>query len=174
MKKAIFLDRDGVINIDKNYVYKISDFEFVPKIFDILKYLQDLDYLLFIITNQSGIGRGYYAEEDFLKLNNWMINELEKENIFISQVEFCPHHPSENCKCRKPEMGMIENILKNYNVDLSNSWLIGDKLSDIECAKKAGIKKTIRIDNQIIGINKILEFDYECKSINFIKNVIAK
>ncbi len=174
MKKAIFLDRDGVINIDKNYVYKISDFEFVPKIFDILKYLQDLDYLLFIITNQSGIGRGYYLEEDFLKLNNWMINELKKENIFISQVEFCPHHPIENCNCRKPEKGMIENILKNYDLDLSNSWLIGDKLSDIECAKKTGIKNTIRINNDMLVNNKISEFHYECKSINFIKNIIVK
>lgn len=174
MKKAIFLDRDGVINIDNNYVYKISDFEFVPDIFDILKYLQDLDYLLFIITNQSGIGRGYYTKEDFFELNNWMMNEFKKENIFISQVEFCPHHPIENCKCRKPKTGMIESILGNYDLDLLNSWLIGDRLSDIECAKKAGIKNTIRIDNQMFGINKILEFDYECKSINFIKNIIVK
>lgn len=174
MKKAIFLDRDGVINIDKSYVYKIDDFEFVPKIFDILKYLQDLDYLLFIITNQSGIGRGYYAEEDFLKLNNWMINELEKENIFISQVEFCPHHPIENCICRKPKTGMIENILKNYDLDLSNSWLIGDKLTDIECARNAKIKNTIMIDNNIFDIKNISKFEYKCKDINFIKNIIVE
>ena len=174
MKKAIFLDRDGVINVDKNYVYKISEFEFIPEIFDVLKYLQNLDYLLFIITNQSGIARGYYTKEDFFNLNNWMINEFKKENIFIFQVVFCPHHPMENCKCRKPKTGMIKNILENYDLDLLNSWLIGDKLSDIKCAKKAGIKNTIRIDNQMFGINKILEFDYECKSINFIKNIIVK
>lgn len=174
MKKAIFLDRDGVINIDKNYVYKISDFEFVPKIFDILKYLQDLDYLLFIITNQSGIGRGYYTKEDFFKLTDWMINELKKSNIVIYQVEFCPHHPMENCKCRKPKMGMIENILKNYDVDLSNSWLIGDNLSDIDCARNAGIKNMIKINNEISDIKNISKFHYECKSINFIEKIIVK
>lgn len=174
MRKAIFLDRDGVINVDKNYVYKISEFEFIPEIFDVLKYLQNLDYLLFIITNQSGIARGYYTKEDFFKLNIWMINEFKKENIFISQVEFCPHHPMENCKCRKPKMGMIENILKNYDVDLSNSWLIGDNLSDIDCARNAGIKNMIKINNEISDIKNISKFHYECKSINFIEKIIVK
>ncbi len=172
MKKAIFLDRDGVINLDKNYVHKISDFEFVPNIFDILKYLQNLDYLLFIITNQSGIGRGYYTKEDFLKLNSWMIDEFIKEDIVISQVEFCPHQPNENCMCRKPKIGMIENILKNYDIDLSISWLIGDRLSDIECAENAGIKNSIKINKNILDIKYISNNQVECSNINNIKEII--
>ncbi len=172
MKKAIFLDRDGVINIDKNYVHKISDFEFVPNIFDILKYLQNLDYLLFIITNQSGIGRGYYTKEDFLKLNSWMIDEFIKEDIVISQVEFCPHQPNEDCMCRKPKTGMIENILKNYDIDLSISWLIGDRLSDIECAENAGIKNSIKINKNILDIKYISNNQVECSNINNIKEII--
>lgn len=172
MKKAIFLDRDGVINLDKNYVHKISHFEFVPNIFDILKYLQNLDYLLFIITNQSGIGRGYYTKEDFLKLNSWMIDEFIKEDIVISQVEFCPHQPNENCMCRKPKIGMIENILKNYDIDLSISWLIGDRLSDIECAENAGIKNSIKINKNILDIKYISNNQVECSNINNIKEII--
>ncbi len=172
MKKAIFLDRDGVINLDKNYVHKISDFEFVPNIFDILKYLQNLDYLLFIITNQSGIGRGYYTKEDFFKLNTWMIDEFRKENIVISQVEFCPHHPDENCMCRKPKIGMIENILKNYDIDLSISWLIGDRLSDIECARNAKIKNSIRINKHVSSIKYISKNRVECNNIKNIKEII--
>ncbi len=144
IKKAIFLDRDGIINIDKGYVYKIEDFEFCEDIFDTLKYLKDLGYLLFIITNQSGINRKYYSENDFLKLTKYMLNELKNKNINILDVQFCPHTPSQNCECRKPKTKMIENILQKYpKIDLNNSWLIGDKDSDINCAKNAKIKNTI-------------------------------
>ena len=145
MNKAIFLDRDGVINIEKNYLYKIEDFEFVDGTFESLKKLQKLEYKLFIITNQSGVGRGYYTLTDFNKLTTWMLNEFEKNAITISQVELCPHAPTENCQCRKPKTGMIDNILKNHEIDLKNSWLIGDKSSDIQCAKNANIKNTIQV-----------------------------
>ena len=146
-EKAVFLDRDGVINIEKNYLYKISDFEFIDGIFESCQYLQDLGYRLFIITNQSGIGRGYYNLDDFEKLNNWMLNQFKAKNINISQVEFCPHTPEGNCNCRKPKTLMIDNILKNYNIDLEKSWLIGDKISDILCAKNANIKNTIQVQS---------------------------
>jgi len=144
-QKAIFLDRDGVINIEKDYLYKIEDFEFIPGVIDAMKYLQDKDYLLFIITNQSGISRNYYTKSDFYILTSWMLEQLSNQNIHISQVEFCPHIPSDNCKCRKPLTGMIDNILLNYNIDLENSWLIGDKSSDILCAKNANVKHTIQV-----------------------------
>jgi len=148
-RKAVFLDRDGIINIDKGYVYKIEDFEFCEGIFDTLKYLQDLGYLLFVITNQSGINRKYYCEFDFLKLTAYMLNEFKSKNINILDVEFCPHTPDENCECRKPKTKMIENILKKYpKIDLNNSLLIGDKDSDINCAKNAKIKNTILLKNK--------------------------
>ena len=145
MKKAIFLDRDGVINIEKNYLYKIEDFEFFDGVFETLKYLQHKGFLLFIITNQSGIGRGYYTLENFTTLSSWMINEFKSKGINISQLELCPHSPDTSCSCRKPKTGMIDNILKNYCVDLEKSWLIGDKNSDIQCAINAKIKNTIQV-----------------------------
>jgi len=143
--KAIFLDRDGVINVEKDYLYKIEDFEFIEGVIDSLSFLQEKGYLLFIITNQSGIGRNYYGKEDFNKLTSWMYKELEKNNIKISQLEYCPHLPSDKCECRKPKTLMIDNILKNFNIDLDNSWLIGDKDSDIQCAINSSIKNTIQV-----------------------------
>jgi D-glycero-D-manno-heptose 1,7-bisphosphate phosphatase len=145
MEKAIFLDRDGVINVEKNYLYKIEDFEFVKGVIEALLYLQNLGYKLFVITNQSGIGRGYYSVEEFLKLTHWMVDTLDEYGVVISELEYCPHTPDENCLCRKPKTKMIENILQKYQIDLKNSWLIGDKNSDIECAKNAGINNTIHV-----------------------------
>jgi D-glycero-D-manno-heptose 1,7-bisphosphate phosphatase len=143
--KAIFLDRDGVINKEKEYLYKIEDFEFIDGVIESLQYFSKKNYLLFIITNQSGIGRNYYTKNDFQTLTTWMLNELNKYGIKISQVELCPHTPTDNCNCRKPLIGMINNILNNYSIDLENSWLIGDKNSDILCAKNANIKNTIQV-----------------------------
>ena len=170
--KAIFLDRDGVINVEKNYLYKIKDFEFVAGTFDTLKKLQTQGYKLFIITNQSGVGRGYYTLEDFNKLTAWMINEFDKRDITISQIELCPHAPNEDCTCRKPKTGMIDNILKNHNIDLENSWLIGDKSSDIECAKNANIKNTIQVKSghKFKEIDSIA--DYICDSIKDLAQII--
>jgi len=147
MKKALFLDRDGVINIDKGYVYKIEDIEFIEEIFNICKYYQKKGYLIIIITNQSGIARGYYTQEDFFRLMDWMKIELKKRGVFITDVFFCPHHPDENCECRKPKPGMILKAKEKYNLDLENSILIGDKNSDIEAGKQAGIKKLIKVNN---------------------------
>ena len=163
--KAVFLDRDGVINIDKGYVYKIENFEFVDGVFEALEYLQKLKYKLFIITNQSGIGRGYYSMDDFQKLTYFMLNKFKKSDIKIEDVQFCPHSPDDNCKCRKPQTKMVENILKKYDIELEKSWLIGDKESDILCAINAGIKNTILVNktcnNVITKANfQINKFDY--------------
>ena len=144
-QKAIFLDRDGVVNVEKDYLFKIEDFEFISGVMDCLRFFKQNNYLLFIITNQSGIAREYYTLDDFNTLTSWMLNEFEKNDIKISQVELCPHLPADNCKCRKPNTLMIENILDNFNIDLENSWLIGDKNSDIQCAKNANIKNTIQV-----------------------------
>jgi D-glycero-D-manno-heptose 1,7-bisphosphate phosphatase len=171
MKKAIFLDRDGIINIDKEYVFKIEDFEFVKNIFPTLRYLQDLDFLLFIVTNQSGIGRKYYTEKDFITLTDWMLEKFNEEQIFITSIEYCPHHPDDDCKCRKPKTGMIDNVLNKFDIDLTKSWLIGDRMSDINCGINAGIKNIIKIDNNIKEIN-FSEYYYECEDINFVKEII--
>ena len=142
MNKALFLDRDGVINKEKNYLYKIEDFEFIDGVFETCKYFQDNGYLIIVITNQAGIARGKYTEDDYQTLTNWMIKEFEKNNIKISKVYYCPHHPdfSGDCECRKPNPGMILQAKKFFDIDLSQSILVGDKNSDIEAGINAGIK----------------------------------
>ncbi|SHO81392.1 D-glycero-D-manno-heptose 1,7-bisphosphate phosphatase [hydrothermal vent metagenome] len=155
MQKVLFLDRDGVINIDKNYLYKIEDFEFCDGIFEFCRYFIKKDYIIIVVTNQSGIARGYYNQNDFNTLSNWMIDKFQEQNIKISHIFHCPHHPNfMKCSCRKPNIGMIEKAKEIYNIDLVNSLLVGDKISDIECAKNSGIKNAILIED-IISINRI-------------------
>ncbi len=172
MQKAIFLDRDGVINVEKDYTYKIEEFEFIDGLFPSLQYLQKLGYKLFIITNQSGIARGYYSIDDFNTLTSWMQEEFAKNSIEISQIEFCPHGPNDDCLCRKPKTGMIDNILKNHEIDLTKSWLIGDKNADIQCAKNANIKNSIQVKSGHKFDEKASFADFVCDSIKDIKNII--
>ncbi len=145
MKRAIFLDRDGVINVDRGYVSTIEAFEFVPHLFETLRHFQALGYLLIIVTNQSGIGRGYYTLEDFKKLSAWMLERLEEEGIEIDALYHCPHDPDSGCGCRKPAPGMILEAIDTFGIDPQRSWMIGDKQSDIGAAKNAGIERTILI-----------------------------
>ena len=135
--KAVFLDRDGTINIEKHYLYKIEEFEFVTGVLEGLKLLQQMGYSLVIVTNQSGIGRGYYSEDDFLKLNNWMLLSLEESGIHVEKVYYCPHLPDAKieeyrveCNCRKPALGMYEEAIREFDIDLSQSFAVGDKLRD--------------------------------------------
>ena len=169
MQKALFLDRDGVINIDHGYVSKIEDFQFTDGIFELLQLFLSKGYLLFIVTNQSGIGRGYYSEDDFLNLTSYMLDEFKKRDIKITSIEYCPHAPEERCGCRKPQIGMIENILSKYKIDLKSSWLIGDKQSDIDLAHNAGIACTIAI-----GERKIENATYSFKIILDCKEFLEK
>ena len=143
--KALFLDRDGIINVDHGYVSKIEDFEFVDEIFDLVRLFTAAGYMIFIVTNQSGIGRGYYSEEDFSSLSEWMVKKLDDKNITIEKVYYCPHSPEEKCHCRKPEIGMIEQALEQYPIDLEHSWIIGDKGSDIALAQNANIGNSVYI-----------------------------
>ena len=142
-KKALFLDRDGVINVEKEYLYKQEDFEFIDGIFELCKHYQDLGYLIFIVTNQSGISRGFYSEDDFSQLTQWMLSEFAKKGIKITKVYHCPHHPqySGACECRKPKPGMLLDAAKEFSVDLANSIMIGDKERDIEAGLNAGLRE---------------------------------
>lgn len=143
MNKALFLDRDGVINVDKQYVHKKEDFQFIEGVFETCRAFVDLGYLLIVVTNQSGIARGYYSEQDFHQLTDWMTKEFLKENIKINKVYYCPHHVgfTEECDCRKPEPGMVLKAQKDFDINLSQSILVGDKLSDIEAGLAAGVGK---------------------------------
>ena len=145
--KAIFLDRDGIINVDYSYVYKRENFEFCEGIFETLRYFLSLDYQLFIVTNQSGIGRGYYTKENFENLTSWMLNEFIYRGIKITKVYHCPHSPEVNCKCRKPQIDMFEKAKKEFGINMQNSWMIGDKSSDIQAGINARIPSTIFVNS---------------------------
>jgi D-glycero-D-manno-heptose 1,7-bisphosphate phosphatase len=145
MDKVIFLDRDGVINVEKNYLHKIEDFEFIDGVFESLLYLQELGYKLIVITNQSGIGRGYYTKEQYDILTIWLKEKFKSSDINISEIYCCPHAPDVECECRKPKIGMIHEASKIINIDYQNSWVIGDKSSDIALGLNANIPNTIQV-----------------------------
>jgi D-glycero-D-manno-heptose 1,7-bisphosphate phosphatase len=160
MIKALFLDRDGVINIDKHYVYKITDFEFIEGIFELCKNYQANGYLIIIITNQAGIARGFYNHKDFAKLTLWMTERFTTNGVAITKVYYCPHHPEFGaaCNCRKPNPGMILKAQHEFNINLSESVLIGDKESDLAAGRNAGINKLILMEpNMKLSSVKIFE-----------------
>ncbi len=143
--KTVFLDRDGVINKEVGYLHKIQDFEFIDGVFEACLYFQSLNYQIIVVTNQSGIGRGYYDEDDFHIINNWMLGQFKNKGIEILDVFFCPHDPESNCDCRKPKPGMLNQANEKHNIDMEKSWMIGDKEADVAAANSAGIKNTILV-----------------------------
>ncbi|MEA4835972.1 MAG: D-glycero-beta-D-manno-heptose 1,7-bisphosphate 7-phosphatase [Anaeromusa sp.] len=152
MRKALFLDRDGVINIEKHYLHKIEDFEFIPGIVEVMRQYQQEGYALVVVTNQSGIGRGYYTEEDFWQLTEWMKQTLAEQGIVIEGVYFSPYHPEKGVgeyrresDCRKPGPGMLLKAAEEMELDLGASMLLGDKESDVEAGQNAGLAQTIRL-----------------------------
>ena len=142
MNKAVFLDRDGTINIDKDYLYKIEDFEFLPGAIEGLKKFQASGYLLIVITNQSGIARGYYTEKDYQIVTDYMLEKLQENGVFLTDVLYCPHHPEavvdkykKDCDCRKPKLGLFYKAVEKWKLDLDFCVAIGDKVRDLEITK---------------------------------------
>lgn len=145
-RRALFLDRDGVINVDHGYVFRQQDFEFVPGIFELARAASQRGYLLFVVTNQAGIGRGYYTEDQFHALSEWMREEFAREGAAIEKVYFCPTHAQHGLgpykvesPFRKPGPGMILQAAQEFQLDLANSVLVGDKDSDIQAGQAAGV-----------------------------------
>lgn len=150
MRKAAFLDRDGVINIDHAYVSRPEDFDLIGGVLEAARKLYDAGFSLIVVTNQSGIGRGYYTVEDFEALNIHMCRLFEEAGAPIEGIYFCPHHPEKAigpyrvaCTCRKPQPGMILRAAQELCVDLTQSILFGDKESDMQAAKAAGVPRRI-------------------------------
>lgn len=137
MRKALFLDRDGTVNVEKNYLYKPADFEFVPGILELCRGAQSLGYDLVIATNQSGIARGYYTEEDFQTLTLYMKSQFGRHGITILDIFHCPH--LQRHEDRKPEPGMFLKAASQYGIDMASSLSLGDKERDIEAGIRAGI-----------------------------------
>lgn len=147
MNRAVFLDRDGtIVRDDEGFIHEIEKFKFEKNAPEGLKKLQELGFKLIIVTNQAGIGRGIYTLKDYHKFNNYMLEQLKKRGVHIDAVYFCPHHPTKGngeylieCECRKPKPGMILKAAKDLNIDLSKSFIIGDKTGDLEAGRLAGV-----------------------------------
>ena len=143
--KTIFLDRDGVINKEVNYLHRMEDFEFIDGIFEACKHFLKLGYKIIIVTNQSGIARGYFKENDYHNLSNWMLKQFQKRSIEILDIFHCPHGPESDCNCRKPKPGMFFMAQNKHDINMTNSWLIGDKEDDIIAGISSGIFNTILV-----------------------------
>jgi D-glycero-D-manno-heptose 1,7-bisphosphate phosphatase len=146
-RPAIFFDRDGVLNEDHNYVHKIVDFHWIEGAIEAIRCCNELDYFVFVVTNQSGVGRGYYTEQDVHIIHTYMQDELKHHDAHIDAIRYCPHHRDAihaeykiECNCRKPKPGMIKDILSSWPVEISKSVLVGDKPTDLEAAKRGGIR----------------------------------
>lgn len=159
MRPAIFFDRDGVINIDTHYLHKIEEFEFTPGLLNCLKKVAP-HFSLFIITNQSGIERGFFTENEYQKLTLWYVEKLRKEGIHIESVYHCPHAPETHCTCRKPSPELILKAANEYSINLSKSWMVGDKYSDLECGHNAKIPNIVFFNNGQNPFSKTPHFSY--------------
>lgn len=144
---AIFLDRDGVINQDREYVSQIDDFHFIDGSIEAMRALKQAGWKLIVVTNQSGIARGFYSEDEFLQLTEWMDWSLSDRGVDLDGIYYCPHHPDfgEACHCRKPKPGMLLDAAGELDLDMANSWMIGDKAADMQAAEAAGVASRILV-----------------------------
>ena len=151
LKRAVFVDRDGTINVEKEYLYRADDFEFIPGAPQALRLLNEAGFLVVVVTNQSGVARGYYSEQDVGILHRHIETELAKAGARVDGWYYCPHHPSGRgsyslpCQCRKPLPGMLLEAAQRHNIDLAESVMIGDKLADVEAGIAAGCRTTILV-----------------------------
>ena len=163
-KSAVFLDRDGVINVDKNYVYRIKDFEWIEDAMEAIKYIKEKNFYVFVVSNQSGISRGFYNENDVNILHKYINNELAKLHTSIDEFYYSPYHPDVKNKkydryknLRKPNTGMLENAFNSWSIDLSGSFLVGDKQTDVKCEENFGIKGYLYKSGSLLNfIRKII------------------
>jgi D-glycero-D-manno-heptose 1,7-bisphosphate phosphatase len=152
-RRALFLDRDGVINIDDGYVHKPAEVEWVPGIFELCRLACDAGFVLVVVTNQAGIARGYYSVSDFLAFTDWVHTQFRERDVPLLATYYCPHHPEyagsdgvTRCSCRKPAPGMILAAADAFQIDLRSSILFGDKPTDIAAANAAGIGQAILVE----------------------------
>lgn len=173
---AVFLDRDGVINKEVNYCHKFDDFHLNDGVIEFLQFANTVSDHVVIVTNQAGIAKGYFSEEDYALLTRHMLYLFSKHGIRISAVLHCPHHPNghgiyrQECSCRKPASGMIEAAISRFNIDRSRSVLIGDKISDIQSGINAHLAETVfvRTGHEIDKCHEILASKV-CDDLFFVK-----
>lgn len=178
--KAIFLDRDGVINEEVSYLSNPDDFKFIDGSIKALKILKNLGYLLIVITNQAGIARGYFTDEILQQIHQKMQKTLETNDISLDDIFYCPHHPdfTGTCECRKPLPGMILNATKKHDILLEKSYMVGDTLKDIETGYNAKCKTVLVMTGygreEVNNINK-LKPNLICENLlDFAENLKSK
>lgn len=144
--KAVFFDRDGTLNVDTHYLHRIEDFVWMPGAREAIRYANARGYLAIVVTNQSGVARGYYPEEDVVRVHDWMNGELKNIGAHLDALYYCPHHVdgtveqyAKACGCRKPAAGMVDAACAEYDIDRAVSYFVGDSESDMLCAKRAGL-----------------------------------
>jgi D-glycero-D-manno-heptose 1,7-bisphosphate phosphatase len=146
-RPAVFLDRDGTLNVERNYLFKIADFQWVDGAVDAVRRLNELNFWVIVVTNQAGIARGYYQPQDMRRLHDFMGAELAKAGARIDGFYHCPHHPEagdvRDCPCRKPKTGMIDQARADFDIDMAASYLVGDRVQDVETARAAGLKPVL-------------------------------
>jgi D-glycero-D-manno-heptose 1,7-bisphosphate phosphatase len=182
LNRAVFLDRDGVINKDTGYVHLVDDFVYIDGVFDACLALKKMGYLLVVVTNQSGIARGFYSEDDFHTLTEWMDWNFADKGVDIDGIYYCPHHPEkgigeykQDCDCRKPKPGMMLDAAKFLKIDLANSVMVGDKADDMRAAKAAGIGKSILVrSGKVVDEAGIKEATIVVDSIADVPNAIKQ
>lgn len=157
LKRALFLDRDGVINVDIGYLHRAEDCVFVPGIFELVREARKAGYDVFVVTNQAGIARGYYSEETFAAFTKWMLDQFAAQGAPITQVYYCPHHPTAGigehgvvCECRKPAPGMLLRAAAEHDIDLGASVMVGDSLTDMQAAKAAKVGTCYLLGDAIV------------------------
>ncbi|MEF1207188.1 D-glycero-beta-D-manno-heptose 1,7-bisphosphate 7-phosphatase, partial [Photobacterium damselae] len=163
-KPAVFIDRDGVINVDHGYVHTTDDFEYVEGVFAACKKLKEMGYLLVLVTNQSGIARGMFTEDEFLSLTEWMDWNFVDNGVEFDGIYYCPHHPEgqgdyrQECDCRKPKPGMLISARDYLKIDMAQSVMIGDKADDMTAAKAAevGTKILVRTGKPVTEVGEQL------------------
>lgn len=163
MQRALFLDRDGVLNVDRHYIFRPDQFEVIDGAFDVLRGAQALGYALIVVTNQSGIARGYFEMEEYRLLERHMCAVFAAQGIAFAGIYHCPHHPEGSvaeyaiaCDCRKPQPGMILQAAHEHNIDLNASVMVGDKESDIMAARAAGVGRAYLLDPPRFTLNDVV------------------
>jgi len=183
LRPAVFLDRDGTINVEKNYLYRIEDFEFIPGAQEAIRRLKDAGYLVIVVTNQSGVARGYFTLKDVHQLHEHMQAELAKYGTAIDAFYVCPHHPSEgggeykfDCACRKPAPGMLLQAASDFGIDLHRSFMVGDKVADIEAGQSVGCHTVLvmsgygslvqEFDRETMRVKSVCEFSAQIAHVD--------
>ena len=165
LHRAVFLDRDGTICYDLNHCSRLEDFQLIPGAAGGIRRWSAAGFLTVVVTNQSGIARGYFTEETLNEIHDRMLNDLDKLGAHIEAIYYCPHHPDQGCTCRKPKPGMLERASESLQIDLNASFMVGDKSSDVETARAVGCNAVLVGGTSVCGTVSEPRADYYAKDL---------